>query len=81
MISKIIAKIKDFFASIVDTYEAMTKKERLILWIVNGVYLLLFYFIGIPRASLLTYIIGLIVVEAIFIFIAYMVMVYIIDHE
>jgi len=81
MISKTIAKIKDFFAHIVDTYEAMTKKERLILWIVNGVYLLLFYFIGIPRASLLTYIIGLIVVEAIFIFIAYMVMVYIIDHE
>ena len=63
-----MAKLTDI---IMDFWEDLTNKERIILGVLNVVYLLLFFFIGIPKAGILEYFIGFILVEALFLFVSY----------
>jgi len=56
-----------------------TSKEKKIVGIGYAVFLLLFYFIGIPRAKFGTYVLGFIVVSAFYAALVYFVKKHLID--
>ena len=49
------------------------KENKVAVGIANVIFLVLFYFVNIPKASFLTYVIGFLVVEAFFLAMVYFV--------
>ena len=77
-----IQKIKDFLANVKWEWNNLSGKGKIVLGIANAVFLMLFYFIGIPgHKSIFTYVIGFLVIEAVFIALAYFVKTKIIDER
>lgn len=69
-----IDKIKDFISDIKWEWDRMSKSGKITLAVINGIFLLLFFFIGIPGGKgILTYVIGFIVLELFFIVLAFFV--------
>lgn len=79
MFKTIIEKLKDFWTDLQWEWHGLTGRQKALVGIAYGLFLLLFFFIGIPKASLLSYVIGFVLLTAFFVGVAYFVWVKILD--
>ena len=75
-----IEKLKDIFAALKWEFDNLTGRQKGILYAAYAVFMLLFYFIGLPgHKGLLTYLAGFVVLTLLFVAFAYFLWVKILD--